>query len=191
MKNTTKNLNFFGIGRLLPYLQPHKMALIWMCLLGIGVSLNRIVVPVFQKYALDHFVGNSTLDTLLEFTVVYFSCILVAAWINYAATYLSFQIEVRIKWDLRNKAFEHLQKLSISYFNRNSVGYIHSRVMSDVSNIGKMISWRIVDVIWQMTYLVGAICVMLSINKKLTFAILLILPVITLLLVYSRKNCLK
>ena len=40
-------------------------------------------------------------------------------------------VEMSIDRDLRNKAFNHLQTLSFSYFNRNSVGYIHARVMSD------------------------------------------------------------
>lgn len=188
MNGETKNLKFFGLGRLLPYLKPHKKNLIIMCLLGMGVSVNRIIVPVFQKYALDHFVGGSTLDTLALFILVYLSCIILAACMNYASTFLSFQAEVRIKRDLRNKAFEHLQKLSISYFNRNNVGYIHSRVMSDVSNIGEMISWSMMDSIWQITYLVGAITVMFSINVKLTISILLILPVITILLVLFQKR---
>ena len=188
MKEEIKNLKFFGITRLMPYLQPHKKILVIMCLLGVGVSLNRIVVPVFQKYALDHFVGGSTLDTLHWFIFIYLFCIITAAVMNYASTYLSFKAEVLIKRDLRDKVFEHLQRLSISYFNRNNVGYIHSIVMSDVGNIGKMISWRMMDGIWQITYLVGAISVMLSINPKLTFAILLILPFITILLTLFQKK---
>lgn len=188
MKEEIKNLKFFGIGRLLPYLQPHRKILIIMCILGIGVSLNRTIVPVFQKYALDHFVGNATMDTLLWFTLIYLSCIVMAALMNYTATYLSFRAEVLIKKDMRDKAFEHLQRLSISYFNRYSVGYIHSRVMSDVSNIGKTISWRIMDGIWQITYLVSSIFVMLSINVNLTLAILLVLPVVAGMLILFQKR---
>lgn len=171
MKEDIKNLKFFGIGKLLPYLQPHKKILFVMCLLGVGGSVNRTIVLVSPKYALDHFVGNSTLDTLHWFILIYLACIILAAFMNYAATYLSFKAEVLIKRDLRNKAFKHLQTLSISYFNRNNVSYIHFGVMIDVSNIGKMISWRMMDGIWQITYLVGAITVMLSINVCMTFAI--------------------
>lgn len=188
MKEEMKNLKFFGIGRLLPYLQPHKKSLILMCVLGIGVSINRTIVPVFQKYALDHFVGYETLDTLLWFTLIYLFCIVGAAIMNYASTYLSFRAEVLIKRDMRDQAFEHLQRLSISYYNRYSVGYIHARVMSDVSSIGKAISWRMVDVIWQITYLVSAVAVMLSINVGLTLAILLILPAVAAMLVLFQKR---
>ena len=188
MREDIKNLKFFGLGRLLPYLQPHKKGLILMCLLGIGVSLNRTLVPVFQKYALDHFVGNATLDTMLWFVLCYLGCIIVAAAMTYTSNYLSFRAEVLIKKDMRDTAFEHLQRLSISYFNRNSVGYIHSRVMSDVTSIGKAISWRMMDAIWQITYLVSAIVVMLSINVWLTLAIMLILPAAAGLLILFQKR---
>ena len=188
MKENIANLNFFGLGRLLPYLRPHKKSLILMCLLGIGVSLNRAVVPVFQKYALDHFVGQQTLDTLHWFICCYLGCILLAAAMTYVSNYLSFRAEVLIKKDMRDTAFEHLQRLSVSYFNRNSVGYIHSRVMSDVTSIGKAISWRMMDGIWQITYLVSAFTVMLSINVWLTLAIGLILPAAAGLLILFQKR---
>ena len=45
--------------------------------------------------------------------------------------------------DLRNAAFNHLQTLSFSYFNRNSVGYIHARVMSDSGKIGEMVAAKL------------------------------------------------
>lgn len=188
MKENIANLNFFGLGRLLPYLRPHKKSLILMCLLGIGVSLNRAVVPVFQKYALDHFVGQQTLDTLHWFICCYLGCILLAAAMTYVSNYLSFRAEVLIKKDMRDTAFEHLQRLSVSYFNRNSIGYIHSRVMSDVTSIGKAISWRMMDGIWQITYLVSAFTVMLSINVWLTLAIGLILPAAAGLLILFQKR---
>ena len=188
MKQKIHKGDFFGLGRLLPYLQPHKKSLTVMCILGIGVSLNRSIVPVFQKYALDHFVGQGTLDTMPWFLGCYLGCILLAAAMTYVSNYLSFRAEVLIKKDMRDHAFAHLQRLSVSYFNRNSVGYIHSRVMSDVTNIGKAISWRMMDGIWQITYLVSAIAVMLSIHVWLTMLILLILPVVAGLLILFQNR---
>ena len=188
MKEDMKELKFFGLGRLLPYLQPHKKSLLVMCLLGMGVSLNRTLVPVFQKYALDQFVGQGTLRTLPWFLCCYLGCILLAAAMTYTSNYLSFRAEVLIKRDMRDAAFEHLQRLSVSYFNRNSVGYIHSRVMSDVTSIGKAISWRMMHGIWQITYLTGAICVMLTIDPVLTLGIMLILPAAAGLLILFQKR---
>ena len=184
----TKKLKFFGIGKLLPYMQPHRKSLVIMCILSIGVSLLQTFSPVFQKYALDHFVVMKTTDTLLLFILIYLFCIVSGALMNYFATYLSFRSEVLVKRDMRNTAFEHLQKLSISYFNQHTVGSVHSRVMSDVSSIGQRISWRIQDSVSQIAYLLGALCIMMSINVKLTLIILAILPIAALLMLLFQKR---
>ncbi|MDR9824736.1 ABC transporter transmembrane domain-containing protein, partial [Vibrio sp. FNV 38] len=89
--------------------------------------------------------------------------------------------EVRVNRDLRAAAFNHLQTLSFSYFNQNSVGYIHSRVMSDTGRIGSLVSWSLMDCVWHTTYLIGSLVVMLSINARLTLMVMIILPMIIIL----------
>lgn len=191
MIRNIKNLNFFGIRQLIPYLKPYKKNIVIMFLLGIGISIVKTFIPIFQKYSLDHFVKNSNLDNIVYFILIYFTLIICSGVMNYLSTNLSFQIEILIKRDLRNIVFKHLQILSISYFNHNSVGYIHSRVMSDISNIGKMISWRIMDGIWQFTYLIASIIVMLSINIKITLFILLVIPIIIIFISIFQKKLLN
>ena len=179
-KSSTKHLPFFGIGKILPYLKNYKRSLVIMILgslMGSGVDIG---VPIFQRYALNHFVGGGTLDTLPIFIVLYFLVIVAAALLNYAAAYQGMFIEVGIDKDLRNAAFSHLQTLSFSYFNQNSVGWIHSRVMSDTSRIGALVSWTLLDSIWQLSYLIGAIVVMLVINTRLALLVLAVLPLTVL-----------
>ena len=179
-KSGAKHLPFFGIGKILPYLKSYKRSLVIMILgslMGSGVDIG---VPIFQRYALNHFVGGGTLDTLPLFIVLYFSVIVAAALLNYAAAYQGMSIEVGIDKDLRNAAFSHLQTLSFSYFNQNSVGWIHSRVMSDTSRIGALVSWTLLDSIWQLSYLIGAIVVMLIINTRLALLVLAVLPLTVL-----------
>ena len=179
-KSSTKHLPFFGIGKILPYLNNYKRSLAIMILgslMGSGVDIG---VPIFQRYALNHFVGGGTLDTLPVFIIVYFAVIVAAALLNYAAAYQGMSIEVGIDKDLRNAAFSHLQTLSFSYFNQNSVGWIHSRVMSDTSRIGSLVSWTLLDSIWQLSYLIGAIVVMLVINTRFALLVLAVLPLTVL-----------
>ena len=57
--------------------------------------------------------------------------------------------------DLKRASFNHLQTLSFSYFNQNSVGYIHARVMSDTNRIGSIVAWGLMDTVWNLSYLVG------------------------------------
>ena len=135
------SLPFFGIPRILPYVKKYKKTLQAMLLCGMIGSAMDIALPLFQRYALNHFITLGTLDTLPWFIIIYALAIVFASCANYVACRGAMTTEVSVNRDLRNAAFNHLQTLSFSYFNQNSVGWIHSRVMSDTSRIGGLVSW--------------------------------------------------
>lgn len=182
MKKSEKSgLPFFGVGKIIPYLARYKKQVYAMLICGLLGSVVDIAQPILQRYSINHFIGGGTLDTLPWFIAIYFGTILLSAAANYISCTDATCLEVWIDRDLRNDAFAHLQTLSFSYFNQNSVGYIHARVISDSSRIGTLFSWSLIDGVWQMTYLVGAIIVMLVINAKLALMVLTIMPIIVLL----------
>ena len=172
---------FFGVGRILGYLQSYKLPLLVMLLTSAAGSIVDIGVPLFQRYALNHFVAQGTLQGLPLYLLLYLAVILVSAVFNYICGIEGMKIEVGVDRDLRNAAFSHLQTLSFSYYNQNSVGYIHSRVMSDTQRIGELFSWTLLDGSWQGCYLIGAIVVMLLTNARLALLVIAILPAAALL----------
>ena len=180
-KAERSGLPIFGIGKIIPYLARYKKRVYAMLFCGLLGSVVDIAQPILQRYSINHFIGGGTLDTLPWFIAIYFGTILLSAAANYISCTDATCLEVWIDRDLRNDAFAHLQTLSFSYFNQNSVGYIHARVISDSSRIGTLFSWSLIDGVWQMTYLVGAIVVMLIINAKLALMVLTIMPLIVLL----------
>ena len=184
----TKHLKFFGIGRILPFLKKVRKLIFVMIFFGLLGSVTDIIVPLFQRYALDHYIGQNTFDTIVWFVIAYLLIILLAAGSNYISCTLATIIEVRIHKDLRQTGFNHLQTLSFSYFNQNSVGYIHARLMSDTSRIGTLVSWILIDCVWHMAYLIGAIVVMIALNPKLAAMVLTILPLLVVLFaIFQRK----
>ena len=180
-KAERSGLPFFGIGKIIPYLARYKKRVYAMLFCGLLGSVVDIAQPILQRYSINHFIGGGTLDTLPWFIAIYFGTILLSAAANYISCTDATCLEVWIDRDLRNDAFAHLQTLSFSYFNQNSVGYIHARVISDSSRIGSLFSWTLIDGVWQMAYLVGAIIVMLVINAKLALMVLTIMSIIVLL----------
>ena len=182
-----KSLPFFGIGRLLPFLKKYRMRFVGMIVFGLCGSAVDILIPLLQRYALDHFVAQNTLDTLVWFILLYIAAVVFAGLVNYIAFSLAFRTEVNVNRDLRNAAFKHLQTLSFSYFNQNSVGYIHARVMSDTSRIGSLVSWTMVDGVWQASYFIGAIVVMFAVNAKLAALVVVIVPLIVVLFSIFQK----
>lgn len=173
-----KSLPFFGIGKVLPFMKPYTKVLIIMVSCGLFSTCMDLLIPQFQRYALNHFITGSTLDTLPLFILIYVVSLLVMGAVNYISCQHAMATEVQVNRDLRNAAFSHLQTLSFSYFNQNSVGYIHARVMSDTSRIGSLVSWSLMDSVWHLSYLVGAVVVMFVVNAKLALMVTLILPLI-------------
>ncbi len=173
-----RSLPFFGIGKVLPFMKPYTKVLIIMVSCGLFSTCMDLLIPQFQRYALNHFITGSTLDTLPLFVLIYVFSLLVMGAVNYISCKHAMATEVQVNRDLRNAAFSHLQTLSFSYFNQNSVGYIHARVMSDTSRIGSLVSWSLMDAVWHLSYLVGAVVVMFVVNAKLALMVTLILPLI-------------
>ena len=177
MKKEQKNVSLpiFGIPKLLPYLRPYRKTVIRMVLLALVCSVIDVCYPLFNRYALDHFVAGNTLEGLPAFIVIYILVLAFQSVINDRSMVDSGTVEMSIDRDLRNKAFNHLQTLSFSYFNQNSVGYIHARVMSDTGKIGEAVSWRMMDCIWNGSYILFAIVVMMMTQLRLALWMIFLL----------------
>ena len=188
MEKKTKNLKFFGIDRILPFLKHVRWQILMMVILAFISSLIDVIIPQFQRYALDHFVGTGTMSTLVPYVIAYLAVLLLAATVNYISCSQATIVEVRVNQELRQTGFKHLQTLSFSYFNQNSVGYILARLMSDTGRIGGLVSWCLIDCTWRISYLVGAMFMMLRMNAKLASMILATLPLLVILFSIFQKK---
>ncbi|MBQ4451091.1 MAG: ABC transporter ATP-binding protein [Clostridia bacterium] len=185
------HLKFFGIGRIIRFLKPFRTTMLVMAILGIVTSGIDVLVTQFQRYAIDHFVGGGTTDTLWIFIIVYIFAICLQALATYISCKKAMTVEVSVNRDLRQSAFTHLQTLSFSYFNQNSVGYIHARVLSDTSRIGSLASWSFMDGVWHTSYLILAAAVMLVINFRLALLVLAIVPLVAMLFSFFQGKLIR
>ena len=190
-KEKTVSLPFFGIPKLLPFMKKYRGTLIFMVCCGLISTVMDILLPQFQGYALNNYITNGTLKGLGWFALAYGAGIIVSATSFFCSAANAMRVEVSMNRDLRNAAFEHLQTLSFSYFNQNSVGYIHARVMSDTSRIGSLVSWTMMDSVWHFSYLIGAVIVMLMLNARLALMVITILPLIVILFSIFQKKLIR
>ena len=189
-ENSTKTtrLKFFGIPRIIPFLKPYRVTMIFMIILAVGAEVIDIMFPKFQEYAINHYIAGETLDTIVSFTVIYAFMLLAKISMDLVCTYLGIRVEMYIGRDLKQKSFDHLQTLSFSYFNRNSVGYVHARVMSDTGKIGSLVSWYFLDCLWNGTYMIGALFVMFRTNVKLTLIVLVVIPIVSVIVAFMQNK---
>ncbi len=186
-----KHLKWFGIPRVLPYTKPYRKRMLLMILLGIASSLVDSVYPLFNRQVID---GNIAGKTLSGIGVLIAAYLLVAAfqvWNNYYTTMWCSRMELYLNRDLRNAAFNHLQTLSFSYFNQNSVGWIHARVMSDSGRIGELISWQMMDLVWSGSYVLCVLTVMFFTNLQLAFLTLALAVLASVLTAFCRRRLIR
>ena len=181
-------LPLFGIPRVLPYLKEHKKIFVWMIITTALASVIDSVYPLFNQYALNHFIARHTLDTIVIFTLGYIVMIIAHCLLNFVSCFFCGKIEMNINKDLRNASFNHLQELSFAYFNQNNVGYIHARVMSDTGRIGEMVSWILMDTLYQVTYLIFVFVNMFLIEPRLAFLLALVVPAGVLISMFFQKH---
>ena len=187
-KTKQKHLKFFGIPKILPYLKDVRGQILMMVGLAVISSCIDVIIPQFQRYALDTFVGQGAMKTIVPFVTAYVAAILLTALVNYVSCAQATIVEMKVNRQLRQVGFRHLQTLSFSYFNQNSVGYIHARLMSDTGRIGGLVSWWLIDCTWRVSYLAGAIFVMLRMNARLALMVLATVPLLVILFAIFQKK---
>lgn len=187
-KSENIRLPWFGIPKIAPYVKKYRGKMIQMVLLGVLCSAIDSIYPLFNRYVLNHYVAEGTLDTLKTFIFVYALVLVIQVIANYVAVYLGGQIEMSVDRDLRNASFNHLQELSFSYFNQNNVGYIHARVMSDTGKIGEMCAWSLMDSVWEGAYILFVVIVMFIVNAKLALYVIVLVPFAAFFISYFQKK---
>ena len=185
-----KPFSFLTWAKLLPFFKPYTK--FFAITIGLNLILAGIdvLVPLFQSYAIDHFIALNTIKGLNVFALVYVAMIVTQTVSVYLSVHAATTIEMNVGKDLKKAQFEHLQTLSFSYYNTTPVGYIHARVMSDTLKIAGMIAWGLVDMFWAFIYVVSVFVIMFLLNWKLALIIMLVVPFIAVLTVYFQNKIL-
>ncbi len=185
-----KPFSFKIWAKMLPFFKPYKKYFVITLGLNILLAAIDVLVPLFQSYAIDHFITPETVNGIQRFVIAYVGVIVTQAICVYVSARAAVIVEMNVGKDLKWAQFEHLQTLSFSYYNTTPVGYIHARVMSDTLRIAGMIAWGLMDMFWAFIYVVSVLGIMLLLNVRLALIIMLIVPCIAFITVYFQNKIL-
>lgn len=155
------------------------------------VSFVDILYPLFTKYAIDQFVVQKTVEGIGWYVAALVGVIILQSLCSTYFVKGASELEMRISYDIRQECFLKLQKLSFSYYDKTSVGYIMARVISDTGRLSEMIAWSIVDILLSITFIVGCIISMFALNVKLALITLAVMPVLAAVAVFFRTKILR
>lgn len=177
--------------KVLPFVKPFRKMLLMIIFMNLLCAMIDIALPLFQRYAIDHFIEAGTTQGLWAFAAVYIAVITLQMLAVIAFTRGNVRVEMRLGRDMKRACFVHLQQLSFSYYNVTPVGYILARVMNDTNRIAGLVAWNMIDMLWAALYVGGVFIAMLFLNWKLALIIMLIVPAIAVLTVYFQNRILN
>ena len=96
----------------------------------------------------------------------------------------------RVQYDLRKKMFGRLQELSLSYFDRTPVGWLMSRLTSDASRVGDLVSWGLMDLAWGGVSIIISLSFMAVINVRMMLIVAAVMPVLVVVALRFKKKIL-
>lgn len=184
----TKVYDFGLFRRMFLYTRPYKHIMFLAVILIIVAAFLQLIGPYLTKLAIDQYIRVGDYDGLTLIVLLYLGVLLVTFVIQYAQSYITQYLGQKLMYDLRSQIFDHLQKLSLSFFDKNPVGRLMTRVTSDVQALNEMFTEGVVSIFGDLFLLTGIIIVMLSMNLELalwTFAVIPLLFIITA--IFKRK----
>ncbi|MFD3157836.1 ABC transporter ATP-binding protein [Haloimpatiens sp. FM7330] len=176
--NKDKKIDFSLWKKLLHYAAGFKKQLIALAFVMIGVAGIDVIIPYLTKYAIDNYVVVGDTNGLWKFGLVYLIFIAIQSINVKLLVSLAGGIETGLAYHIRKLGFEKLQQLSFSYYDTTPVGWMMSRMTSDIYRLSEIVSWGLIDLVWASTMMVGFVFVMLYHNVKLTLITLCVVPVV-------------
>jgi len=162
--------------RLLKYLRPYRKHIIGAILLNVAIAALGPLRPYLIKVAIDDHIVKGDTDGLIGVVVLLFATVLIQGAIQYAMAYFTQWIGQRTIFDLRMKIFEHLQRLSLRFFDQNPIGRLITRVTNDVEVLNELFSSGIVMVFSDLFIIVWILVFMFWMNWALALVTLSVIP---------------
>ena len=174
--------------RLLLLLRPYKKKLIVGTVFLIAASATNLAVPLYIRNLVDIVMVEKNLEHLNSIALAISLLFLVQLICQTIHNYLFDVTEKRVIADFRIKLFNHLHKMSVSYFVKRRTGEVMSRMTNDVTTIENIVTDLPATMIQQSIRLLGGIIIIIYMNWKLTFMILVLAPALALFArVFGRK----
>ena len=163
--------------RLLGYLGEYRMQLVLVSALTIGGTLLNLVGPYLQGVAIDQFINTGDQAGLVRIVAILAGTYLAGTLASMGAGLVMASISQKSLKKMRKELFEHMQTLSLSYFDKRPAGDLMSRLTNDVDAIAAALAQNVTELIRSAITLVGILVMMFSLNMWMALASLVVFPI--------------
>ena len=174
--------------RLLKYLRPYKKEALLALLMTLSLNVLASLQPIFTKIAVDDFITPRKIDGVWLFALAFFSLFLFRFLLQYLQEILLNSIGQKVMLDLRSEIFEKLQVQEISFYDKNPVGRIITRLTSDVDSLNELFTSGVIDVLGDLVVIFAIIGWLFWLDWQLAIVSLVIVPLLFVATNWFRKN---
>lgn len=164
--------------RLLRYLGPYMKLLIPALILTLVLNLLGILQPKFTQYAIDWYIIPKKIEGVTWLALAYLASLFLRFVFSYFQTVLLNTVGQYVMFDLRREIYDKLQHQEVSYYDRNPVGRIITRLTADVDALNELFTSGVTDLLGDLVMIVAIVGVMVYMDWRLTLITLLTVPML-------------
>ena len=169
--------------RLMSFAKSYKRNFIIAASSAILLSGVALLTPIILKDTVDVYIANKDSQGLIHSVLLMFGVLMLEVVLRFTFIYFANWVGQHIIRDIRAKIFRHILQFRMSYFDKNSVGKLVTRVVSDIETIAAFFSSGVFTIVSDVLQMFAVIIVMFFINWKLAFIAIAVLPI----LLYATK----
>ena len=174
--------------RLMGYLRPYWPAVLVAFAAIVCASMLQLAQPYLMKLAIDRYIATSDVAGMDRIALLFLGILLGSFALEYVQTYVLQHTGQRIMFDLRAEIYGHLQRLDVSYYDRNPVGRMMTRVTTDVDALNDLFTSGVVSVFGDIFTLAGIMIVLLAMDWRLALVAFSVLPLIVVITQWFRRQ---
>ena len=183
----SEEFNKEQLKRLGGYLIPYKKAVSKILVVILLSNIIMVLGPYLTSIVIDEAIPNKDTNQMVWIIIIFSLVTLLGGWFSrYRIQHITLLGQDILK-DMRSQIFEHLQKLSFSYFDTRPHGKIVIRVVNYINSLSDLLSNGLINVISDVLSLVVTLVFMFSINVKLTLYSLILLPFLFVATLFIQK----
>lgn len=190
--------------RLLRYMRPYRTIVAASLVLLLVDSLLQIIGPLLTKLAVDRYLvptghahtfplldgwlSHNAWTGLTQIAFIYLGVVILGFFFDFGQTYLMQWTGQKAMFDLRRELMEHLQRLDVSYFDKNPVGRLVTRVTTDVDVLNDLFASGLVTIVGDILMLSFVIVAMFRLSPGMTGLMLAVMPVVVVVTMQFRRT---
>ncbi|MEH7247782.1 ABC transporter ATP-binding protein [Neobacillus niacini] len=187
-----------SVRRYLEFVKPYRIQIIGTIMIGVIKFAIPLMIPILIKYVIDDIIGKSGLTSdekidklLLIMGVMIVVFVVLRPPIEYYRQYFAQWTSSKILYDIRDRMYTHIQKLSFKYYANTRSGEIISRVINDVEQTKTFVITGLMNLWLDIATIIIAIIIMFYMNVSLTFVSILLFPLFAISIKYFFGNLRK